>query len=418
MANEIVRYHNDFASVSLVSFSAVEQNMFAAVLYECRGKGSQKHYLSLEYLRELSGFSAKDNARFMSCVKEFAKKMHTLFYMEDKEDGGFKSFVLFPRFETVDLDTDDPKLEIRVDEDYAYIINTDPEFLPEGTLKLLSAGYTTFELAQHNALKSGYSKNAFRQLKRFKKTGWWEVSIEDFRRLLDVPEKYRMSEIRKRVLVPIKEELSDLFEGLTITEKKGGPSGRKVLGLRFDFKPQLEKGIWHDDDIYGELREEYNCPVCGEPLYAIVKNTGDVFYGHKGGWNTSAPCRQTFGSLREILRQKGSPITKEAEKHPYIERDKPKIEKTGFSCRACGKPLFKLYNDKGEMFYGHIDGWKKDAVCRETYSSVAEIRGYSETPTRSDHADYDLTEGDPNTAKDIYGIFETITNDIMDKEQE
>lgn len=342
--------------------------------------------------------------------------MHSLFYMEDKEDGGFKSFSLFPRFETVDMDTDDPKLEIRVDEDYAYIINTDPEFLPEGALKLLSAGYTTFELAQHNSLKSSYSKNAFRHLKRFKRTGWWEVPIEDFRRLMDVPEKYRMSDIRKRVLEPIKEELPDLFEGLTISEKKGGATGRQVLSLRFEFKPQLEKGIWHDDEIYGELREEYSCPVCGKPLYAIIRKTGDIFYGHKEGWNLSAPCRQTFGSLKEILRQNGNKINEEAESHPYTEKDKPKIEKTGFSCRACGKPLFKLYNAEGIMFYGHIDGWKKDAACRETYSSVANIRGYSETPTRTDHADYELTEGDPKTAKDVFGIFETITNDIRDKE--
>lgn len=416
MANEIVKYHNDFASVA-VSFTPMEQNMFAAVIYECRGKGTKKHYVSLNYLRELSGFSSKDNARFMACVKEFAAKMHSMFYMEDKEDGGFKSFNLFPTFETVDMKTKDPKLEIAVHEDYAYIINIDPEFLPDKTWSLLNAGYTSFELAQHNALKSSYSKNAFRQLKRFKRTGWWEVSIEEFRRLMDIPEKYRMSDIRKRVIGPIKEELPQYFENLSIKEKKGGATGRQVLSLKFRFKPQLDKGIWHDDEIYGELREEYSCPACGKPLYAIIKKSGDVFYGHKGGWKADAPCRQTFGSLKEILRQNGKTIDPEAEKKPYKENSKPKIEKTGFRCSECGEPLFKLYNEKGEMFYGHIDGWKKDAACRKTYSSIAEIRGYSENPTRSDYADYELTEktdsGDP---ADVYSIFETVKNDMASKE--
>ena len=50
--------------------------------------------------------------------------------------------------------------------------------------------------------------------------------------------------------------------------------------------------------------------------------------------------------------------------------------------------------------------------------SAAAIRDISETSTRTDHADYELTEGDKKTAIDVLGIFEPITNDIMDKEQE
>ena len=40
---------------------------------------------------------------------------------------------------------------------------------------------------------------------------WWKVSLEDFRRLLDVPKSYRPSEINKYVLKPIEEELGPLL---------------------------------------------------------------------------------------------------------------------------------------------------------------------------------------------------------------
>lgn len=272
-------------------------------------------------------------------------------------------------------------------------------------LPLLGAGYTEFELRQHNAVSSTYSKIAFRQLKRFKKTGWWRVSLEEFYRLLDIPKSYRLSDLRRRVLTPIKEELSEFFEDLSIEEIKGeGPKGWKTtVALHFSFKPQLEKGVWFEDDAKAELKPEYNCPFCGGTLYAILKTGGELFYGHKDGWKNSAKCKRTFSSLDEILGKNGDvPIV--------ADGNKIRAERAGFNCRECGKPLYKLYNTSGEMFYGHIDGWKADAECHKTYGSIAEIKGYSETPTREDHIVlYDKDElGTKTDYTSGVGVYETI----------
>ena len=58
------------------------------------------------------------------------------------------------------------------------------------------------------------------------------------------------------------------------------------------------------------------------------------------------------------------------------------------------------------MFYGHPDGGRPDARCKKTYSSVAEIKGWSETPTRSSPNAYDLVE-EGYDATGAYGIFKT-----------
>lgn len=413
MANETVKYHNDMASVNFPNFSPTDHNVFMSICYECKGKGTEIHSISLKYLKELSGFGAKDDKRFMKYLNELTAKMHSIYYKEEKADGGFKSFSLFSTFDTVGLDTDNPVLIVETNRHFAYILNSDVD-TPEGVLPLLGAGYTEFELRQHNAVNSTYSKIAFRQLKRFKRTGWWRVSMGEFYRLLDIPQSYRLSDLRRRVLTPIKEELSDFFEDLTIEEIKGtslGPHGRRTtVALHFSFKPQIEKGVWYDEDAKAELSADYACPICNKPLYAIVKQGGEVFYGHKDGWKANAECRKTFSSLEEILGRNGDvPLD-------MPEGSKIRAERAGFSCRECGRPLYKLFNEKGEMFYGHIDGWKEDAPCRKTYSSIAEIKGFSETPMRDDHIDlYDkdeLEEGNPEGV----AVYETIRNVMATKE--
>ena len=417
MANEIVKYHNDMASVSLKNFSPTDLNCFSAIIYECKGKGTRRHAIYVDELKRLSGYSSKDHGRFMAYLDRLTDKAMDLKYRAKDESGLFEKFHLFNYFKSiVEEDTGREALIVEISSDFAYILNTEPEYMPNGVKGLLHGGYTKYELRQHNELSSTYAKNAFRQLKRFERTGWWQVKLDEFRRLMDVPESYRLSDLRRRVLAPIKEELSRFFKNLNIEEIKGkGPNGRKTTtALKFTFVPNKEKGIWYEDESKGILEDKYKCPYCGEPLYMIIKKNGDVFYGHKEGWKANALCSQTFGSLDEILGYNGDvdrKITGDPDDIEGKKEKEPKIERAGFSCRKCGKPLYKLYNEKGEMFYGHIDAWSKTAPCRKTYSSIADIKGYSETPTREDHYDlYDREEVGDNKPEGAAGVYETIKN--------
>lgn len=419
MAHEIVQYHNDMASVSLSGFSPTDLNVFSAVLYSSKGKGTKKYAIFIDDLKELSGYSSKDNKRFMNYLDELTDKMMDLKYKSRDAGGGFEKFRLFPSFKTItDDETGREALLVGVSEELAYILNVEPEYVPDGVKGLLEGGYTKYELGQHNSLNSVYSKNAFRQLKRFERTGWWRVDIDEFRRLLDVPESYRLSDLRRRVLGPIREELPQYFRNLNIEEIKGkNKEGRKTtVALHFTFDKKTEKGVWYEDETRNPLDERYKCPLCGETLYEIVKKdgSGDVFYGHREGWKSTAKCKQTFSSLEEILGLNGD-VDQGGGDSP--NENKPKSKMTGFRCRECGRPLYELYNDKNEMFYGHIDGWKPNAICSQTYSSVAEIRGYSETPTREEHFDlYDKDDVDGIRPDGAAGVYETIKN-IMDNKR-
>ena len=77
---------------------------------------------------------------------------------------------------------------------------------------------TQFEFFEFATLISVYSKTVYRFLKQYRKTGFWKVSLEDFKSLLSVPKSYSPSDIDKRVLKPVMKELPSIFKGLKSTK--------------------------------------------------------------------------------------------------------------------------------------------------------------------------------------------------------
>lgn len=80
----------------------------------------------------------------------------------------------------------------------------------------------------------------YRLLKQFSSTGLFKIN--DFRNILDIPKSYAMSDIDKRVLAPIKNELSEFFEPLEIKKIKARKGNRiAMIEIRFKEIPQYPK---------------------------------------------------------------------------------------------------------------------------------------------------------------------------------
>ncbi|BDP62489.1 hypothetical protein EfmJHP38_34270 (plasmid) [Enterococcus faecium] len=58
----------------------------------------------------------------------------------------------------------------------------------------------------------------FRLLKQYRTKGFAYFSKEDFLELLDIPKSYKQPDIDKRVIKPIRQELTAIFKGLTELE--------------------------------------------------------------------------------------------------------------------------------------------------------------------------------------------------------
>lgn len=97
--------------------------------------------------------------------------------------------------------------------------------------------FTSYQLKQASALRSSYSWKLMELLIRFESTGWAEYDIDDFCVSMDATDKQRsnFNNIKRRIIEPAVKELHEKCEWSIHWQPI--KAGRKVKGLRFDFKP-------------------------------------------------------------------------------------------------------------------------------------------------------------------------------------
>jgi len=301
--HEVVKYHNDLSEVSFRNFKSSDLDLFMSICMKCLDQGTREVIITDSELAELAHYG-KDLKRMGKDFENLKKKILALQLKHEDEDTE-TDMVLFPVFQRNKKTKEN---RIKINEEFDYILNK------------LSGEFTEFELEEFVMLRSTYSRLAYRQLKRYKDTGWWKVSIEKFRELMDIPKNYRMDNINQRVLAPIQEELEEYFEDLKIEKipevvpgKRGRPA---IVGISFTFKPVEEKKKRNIKKI------GYPCPYCGKDLYEIERKDGKgVFIGHKDGKNKNAKCRRTFSTIAEVRGLKEIPNREQKEDPIAVENE-------------------------------------------------------------------------------------------------
>lgn len=111
-----------------------------------------------------------------------------------------------------------------------------PNLLPH--LTGLRKQFTSYQLKQASALRSGYSWKLLELLMRFESTGWAEYDIDDFAVSMDATDKQRanFNNIKRRIIEPAVKELQEK-DGWKIQWQPIN-AGRRVKAVRFDFSRQ------------------------------------------------------------------------------------------------------------------------------------------------------------------------------------
>ncbi len=222
--------------VALRNFKAKELDLFVAIVSRMRDKEEEKITFSFDYLRELINYENSNSieAFYKDLKSMYDKLIKCVWGWENEKE--IVRFVLFTEY-VVDKDTQTVKIE--VNKNYTWVLNA-----------LTTGLFTRFELNEFVALKSSYTKEFFRHMKQYKSTGIWRVSLEEFRRLFDIPKSYRMSHIDIWVFKPILEELGEKYK-LKIQKiygKSGGRGRSKITGFEFTFlKEDLQKKMENVD---------------------------------------------------------------------------------------------------------------------------------------------------------------------------
>lgn len=237
MANEVVKYQNDLNTASIRSWTEKEMDVFFSVVAKIREKSAYNTTFSFEELRDITPFKKNITKKeFVDELVSVSKKLSTLNYLESSEEGMIvKLFVLF---QTFDINGIKETLTVGVHPQFEYVFNK------------IGMEFTQFELQEFIDVSSTYAKTAYRLLKQYRTTGWWKVTVEDFKMLLDVPKSYRSSNIDQKVLKPILEQLggaddSALFKNLKVIKdkKRGRGRGGVLTGYTFTFDKETP-GKW------------------------------------------------------------------------------------------------------------------------------------------------------------------------------
>ncbi|NTP63312.1 replication initiation protein [Enterococcus faecium] len=218
-------------------------NLFFSIISRMRDVGDKKVQFTFEQLKDLSNYKATANVRFIDDLETTYDKLMDLRFGRRSADGLQRErFVLFNQFK-IDGKADIPFAEIQVHEKALPLLNNLEEWV-------------RYSLQQFNELESSYSKTMFRLLKQYRTKGIANFSKEDFHELLDIPKSYRESDINKKIIKPIRQELTAIFKGLTIQKRYGKGRGKPVIGYQFTFKPEIKKS--DDFNKHAPTKEEQN----------------------------------------------------------------------------------------------------------------------------------------------------------------
>ena len=264
--NEIVKYHKDFENkLVLKNFTASELNFLMAICTKVRDKKEDEVIFSFNELKNISNWTNKNDKDFIHSLEMTNKKLIELTFRFENE----KEIIMFVLFPTFHIDKDEKTLKVAVNTKFAYLLNN------------LSNNFNWYQLKDFTSLKSKYSKLLYKELMLFKDTGYRIFKIEDFRKKLDIPEKYRMTHINEYVLKPIKEDLEHIFSNFEIVKIK---NGREIAHIRFNFtygniKP-VEKVVSKNIGSAGELEQYFKTTFPGvnyskkhkEVLEKLLKN--------------------------------------------------------------------------------------------------------------------------------------------------
>ena len=243
----LLKIHNDINFLKLTNFNLYDYKILFSICSKVLERGTDQVAISYTELREILNLNSTktvtDNYLEELVYSTHHKQKQINFNINNRfYEGEASLFVNIFKNKSGEKN---------------FYVTVDP--VTKYYLNKLAREFTIANLKVLNSLNSKYSYRLFLQLKQFAKGEkvrhnnklccWKNYKIEDFKKVMDIPASYRMSDIDKQVLNFSKKELKQHFEELTFEKvKKSG----KVTNLIFYFKFKEE------DNFEIELLPNYN----------------------------------------------------------------------------------------------------------------------------------------------------------------
>lgn len=308
---EVVRYNNDLNNKTyLKNFNALELNFFMAICSKLKAQGTDEVIFSFSELKKKIQYdreTTRNTDNFINKLRSTNRKiLNSICEIETKDY--IDQFVLFPTFR---ISKKTGTLTVRINQDYAYLLN---DF----------SNFTEFGLANFIKLSSKYVKLLYKELMQFRSTGKLYLTMEDFRKKLDIPNSYSFSKIKDRILVPSIQDFSFIFKKFKIvviynnedeveinenTEEKRGDK-RKVTNINFYFVLGTKEDIIEvpvpkeilKDKLEANTNEEIDIKE-EERIFNLEMNKNKLEFDNDMAENEIEVERKKIEKYREYIRK-------------------------------------------------------------------------------------------------------------------
>lgn len=219
----VAKYANEMNDITFHDFSEQELNMLFALITNMKEREAKRAIFSYSEMKKAMGLgnTHMTNAEFKKKMMKMWEKLNKVTCRIQTETA-LISFVLFPTFT---MEDDKSRITIAVNPDFAFMLNR-------------LTNYTYFRLEKFIDVKGKYAKLLYTHLCQFRKSGRYYVSLEDLRRLLDVPASYDTKTVNRRVVKESVEKLCKMkeFEDLKCNPQYLSKRGGTVSGYEFVWK--------------------------------------------------------------------------------------------------------------------------------------------------------------------------------------
>jgi plasmid replication initiation protein len=278
--NEIIKHHNELNDFELGKLSPNQANLFTYLVYKIKDK--DKVVISYDEAMEKLDLPKEHRYFKKLLLQSYNKIMDMKYYNIKINENGNTSGSISHIFDEFEWDDETERISLEVNQKNKYLFAE------------LQNRFTQYSLAEFIEIEGSHAKTLYRILKQWRYTGETPVmTIEKFKFVFGLTEKYKLSDIDRRVLNPAIDELKKLFIGLEVHKKyekrknKGRP---KLEGYWFSFKAeQKEKtqAVQPTQESIAKVTswEKTNryCPRCHREIYKkqLENENGTYYlYGH------------------------------------------------------------------------------------------------------------------------------------------
>ena len=232
---QVTQYKNQVNTIPMRNWTAEEMNFFFAVLTKLRDEGTKEIVMDKYQLAELAKYAVTHNKRYRDTIKNLVDKIGTLTYLEETKNS-YSSMPLFLKFKATWTDNlENMELVLKVNPEFEYILNRWNE-----------GKWTKFMLEEFIQIESTYSKTLFRLLKQWKTVGKREFTLDEFKKLMDIPKSYQNGIINHRIINNSIKDLEPHFKDLKVKTIKANTRGNPVIGYKFTWDPE-KTNAWEQD---------------------------------------------------------------------------------------------------------------------------------------------------------------------------